>query len=540
MLRTTRLTSVGEILFTLLAIQLAVCCVRESVAEDGPLGEKVDQSEALRVWKHLANERLMFPMQMADVAKKIGTQRQLFVDNCLIARAKHVTRQVHRPKRYAGNPLLKPLPGMLWVQHVYQFEESPRFRMWYTTAPGGAGWYEWKPGERIRFATNYAVSEHGMHWKRPDLGLYEIGDRPKKNVVLPYGLMQGLFYEPWEKDPQKRFKALVCVEAKKFENDKLGEFTIPEGYYLHWSPDGIHWKGDLEHMVIPSLPGNYNLPQIGIGDTSRFWWDSIRKKYICDAKFAVRGSDHIHRCRGMMESDDLIHWTRPHLTFVASESRTQIYGHRGFPYEGMYIGLRWLFRMDYHPKEVHASDLALDCSRDGRLWTRVGGRQLFMAINAKRDTWDSDINAAVSLLVVGDEVWIYYFSGPSAQYRDPKKLPRGHWPGLAKLRLDGFASLNGGDQAGTVVTRPLTFAGKTLHVNAEVAEGGELLVGFRTRDGKKAVKGFSVEDCVPLTGDAVDMSVTWKAGADASSLSHSLTRIEFRLRNAKLYSFWIK
>ena len=185
-------------------------------------------------------------------------------------------------------------------------------------------------------------------------------------------------------------------------------------------------------MVIPSLPGNYGLPQEGIGDTSRFWWDSIRKKYICDAKFAVRGRDDVHRCRGMMESDDLIHWTRPHLTFAAIEPRTQIYGHRGFPYEGVYIGLRWLFRTDYHPQEVHASDLALDCSRDGKIWTRVGGRQPFMAINPKRDTWDSDINSAVALLEVGDEIWIYYFSGPSAPYRESKKLPGGHWPGLAK------------------------------------------------------------------------------------------------------------
>jgi len=36
------------------------------------------------------------------------------------------------------------------------------------------------------------------------------------------------------------------------------------------------------------------------------------------------------------------------------------------------------------------------------------------------------------------------------------------------------------------------------------------------------------------------MLVEWTSGADISTLSNSFSRIEFRLRNAKLYSFWIE
>ena len=122
--------------------------------------------------------------------------------------------------------------------------------------------------------------------------------------------MHGLFYEPDEPNPQKRFKALVCVEGKDPE--------IPEGYYLHTSPDGIHWNADLSRYVIPSQ-GGYDLSQNGIGDTTRFWWDSIRKKYICDAKFVLRGK---LRSRGILESDDPVHWTRPHSTFFARQPET--------------------------------------------------------------------------------------------------------------------------------------------------------------------------------------------------------------------------
>ena len=505
----------------------------------GPLWEPADEKDMPGIWMHLANERAMFPMRMANVAMKIGPRRQLFVDNCLIAEAGNVTRQVHQPKRYKGNPLLKPVPGMLWVQHVLKFDESPKFRMWYTVAPGPAGWHVWKKGESIRFASSYAVSDDGMNWKRPNLDLYKPGKSTQRNIILPYGMMHGLFYEPWEPDPKKRFKALVCMEGFKSRNGKLikAQVTIPEGYYLHWSADGIHWQGDLSHYVLPSLTGA-GIPQSGLGDTSRFWWDSIRRKYIADGKLVLRGRRHTQRSRGMMESDDLIHWTRPHPTFVATARGTQIYGHRGVPYQGMYIGLRWLFRMAYHPKEVHASDLALDCSRDGRLWTRVGAPQLFMQINPKRDTWDSDINSAVSLLEVGDEVWIYYFSSPSRKFLAGKDHLRGHWPGLAKLRLDGFASLNAGAKVGTVVTRPLTFEGDKLHVNAQVAPGGYLKVALRTIAGQP-VERRTLGACTPVTGDVLRGRVTWGAAQTIGRKEDKPLRLVFELKNAKLYSFRI-
>ena len=43
--------------------------------------------------------------------------------------------------------------------------------------------------------------------------------------------------------------------------------------------------------------------------------------------------------------------------------------------------------------------------------------------------------------------------------------------GLAKLPRDRFASINGGKDTGTLITRPLNFHGSKLHVNAAVALG---------------------------------------------------------------------
>ena len=110
--------------------------------------EPFDVQDALPVWRQLANERLMFPLDMDIVAAKIGPERQLFVDNALIARVSNVTREVHQPVRYAGNPVLEATGNAhAFVLKVLPFDESPYFRMWYWSI---SDWHDWGPGNEIR------------------------------------------------------------------------------------------------------------------------------------------------------------------------------------------------------------------------------------------------------------------------------------------------------------------------------------------------------------------------------------------------------
>ncbi len=503
--------------------------VSQAAGTEGPLTESYDQNELHITWRNMANEQVMYPLQMKEIPVKIGTERQLFLDNYLIAEAENVTLQVREPQRFEGNPVLRPPKAKFnhaVVQQVLQFEKPPRFRMWYCSWDN---WHTLESGQEVRFATSYATSDDGIHWKKPALDLYKIAGLDERNVVIPYGLMHGLFYEPDEPDPEKRFKALVCVEGRNP--------VIPEGYYLHTSPDGIHWKGDLSRYLIPSLTG-YDVPQSGIGDTTRFWWDPLRKKYIGDVKFVLPGK---LRCRGIMESDDLVHWTRPHPTFFARAADAQIYGHFGFVYQGMYVGTRWIFLPKYSGR--HSSYVELDCSRDGLVWTRVGAGQPFMGFNPKHDTWDASIVRPISMLEVGNEVWIYYFAAPTEREinnpKYPKSLPVEWSAGLAKLPRDRFASINGGEKTGALVTRPLDFQGQTLHVNADVSKDGELRVAVLKRDGTP-ILGYDNKDCAPLKGNSIDMPVSWQDKSKLEDLTNSAVRFRFWLRNAKLFSFWIE
>ena len=258
-----------------------------------------------------------------------------------------------------------------------------------------------------------------------------------------------------------------------------------------------------------------------------------------DVKFVVEPNRQ--RCRGIMESDDLVHWTRPIPTSYARSDELQVYGQREFAYQGAYIGMSWMYEPSHSTR--HSSFVQLNCSRDGRIWTRVGAGQRFMDYNSNHDTWDATIMRPVSLLEVGDEVFIYYFAASSELEVEnpnyPESAPREWSMGLATLLRDRFASLNADENSGSLITRPLSFCGHTLHLNAEITEQGELTVAALDFD-RQPLAGFNHDDCKLLRGDSINLRVEWQNGSDLSRLEEAdFVRFEFRLRNAKLYSFWV-
>jgi hypothetical protein len=109
--------------------------------------------------------------------------------------------------------------------------------------------------------------------------------------------------------------------------------------------------------------------------------------------------------------------------------------------------------------------------------------------------------------------------------------------GLAVLRRDGFASLGAGEEAGVMLTRPLTFTGSHLFVNVN-APDGELRAGVLDEHGQP-IQGFSHFSCNPVRTDSTSCRITWQGAGDLSSLTGRPVRLEFHLRQGELYSFWI-
>ena len=506
-----------------------------------PLKYHVDRSLYRKAYGVLANEHLMYPIDQGDWPVKIDGSRQLFIDDYLIASMTNVTRQVHEARKHPANPLVGPdrpwegagrhgLAGYGCVfQHVLWDDEGKRFRMWYG---GRTGFITLPSGTRVRQPTCYAESTDGLTWVKPNLGVCEYDGSKANNIVILTGGLFAIFDEPDAPDPSRRFKALVWHD---WHDSKP---VPPEGYYLFSSPDGIHWKQDRADPVLWS----HNRQQPGIGDTSTARWDARLGKYICDAKILFRNPTM--RSRGMLESDDLIHWSRPRMTFypdALDAADTQIYGHVGFVYESMWVGMMRVMHTERVPNSYKQTTIELTASRDGRHWSRVGRREEFIALG-EPGSWDPHYHDPHTPPIrVGDELWFYYRSAPTIA---PKSDPRSQRKrisriGLATLRRDGFVSLNASRATGLVVTRPLTFNGTALYVNAEVGRGGHVKAEIRNAAGQ-AVRPYVMFACRPVTGDVLEGRISWADQSDIARPADQSLRIAFELKNARLYSFWFE
>ena len=493
-------------------------------ADDKPSRDiATDRSLFPKAYGVLANEKLMFPVDMRDWPVKITKERQLFVDDYLIASTSNVKRTVHQVTKYAGNPIFAnhvPWEGKgPAFQIVLRDEKSGKFRMWYA----GAIVYELPSGLRGVYPTLYAESDDGITWTRPKLGLHNFNGSKANNIVIPAGNLFGLHIDENEPNPKRRYKGIVAHRPN---------YVPREGYFLYTSPDGIHWTREIEEPLAISLQG-YTLPQSGIGDTSIFRWDRHLKKYIGDVKFVLPGK---MRCRGIMESDDLIHWTRPRMTVYPDsldDSDSQIYSQNSFCYESMWLGFLRVMHTE-RTKAHKQTTVELTASRDGRHWSRVGNREEIIPLGTEAE-WDTDYHDPFwGPVTVGDELWIYY---RSAKLR--RNLPRRWDMGLAKIRKDGFVSLDAGKSVGLVTTRPLSFAGKHLFLNAEVDNGGSIKVALLSSDGK-SISGYTFEDAQPVTHDATKLPVTWSKKSAYKLPPGEHVRLRFQLQNAKLYSFWVE
>ena len=189
-------------------------------------------------------------------------------------------------------------------------------------------------------------------------------------------------------------------------------------------------------------------------------------------------------------------------------------------------------------------DAQLAFSRDGKKWTRVGDRHIFL----KGTPRDLGRQAGLSRVrrLEGTTRSGFYYRGSSVPHRNLFALVgteykgrtlEGDALGLARLRTDGFVSVRAGEEEGLLTTWPLRYQGGELRVNVDAA-GGSLRVEALTRFGKP-IAGFEREACRPIEGNGVGQKVQWDGGGSLEELAQPV-RFRFILKNADLYSFQIR
>ncbi|QGQ94337.1 hypothetical protein EHS13_05155 [Paenibacillus psychroresistens] len=518
------------------------------------------------------------PIDVRDWPILIDEKSQLFVDDYMIAEKKNVEKQFHQPVTFETPVLLPehPWEGVTCLAHGTVIKEaSGRLRMYYT------GFLLEAPIDMKRTQVAYntvcmACSEDGIHWEKPELGLHPYGDRNDTNLFLPFQ-PEGIIYEQFsilydekEKDPGRRWKMGMFELGKGiFNYDPENPTDVRmsagpyegTGFYAYYSSDGLHWNKAPEPIMTSGWslnPENWPLP--GVSENESIMYDSVRNKFIAFVRIwdCRPGMPNMIRARAICESDDFIHWTTPRVLFLPledDEPGLQFYSSTGFNYESMYLGLLRCWRSGT-TKQLY---FQLVSSRDGQHWERAAHRQPFID-NAPLGTIGGGYHSDFSNppIRMGGELWFYY---GSSQFG---KNVRPNIGGicLAKLRLDGFASIEGGYATGSLITRPLDFCGKQLTINGLPRKAGKfgvagsvehgMFVNTGIVEGKAGniaveildrhynpIEGYGLEDCIPVTEDAVASPVRWKNHGDLSALEGTTIRLKFYITHAGLYSFAI-
>lgn len=447
----------------------------------------------------------------------IDVGRQLFVDHFLIE-STTLRRSFHPSEYYAGNPVLQPdrpwersgesARAMVFSDGVWFDPEDGLYKMWYM-GPN---------------STLYANSLDGVHWEKPKLDV-----EPGTNIVhLGRRDSSTVWLDLDEQDPVKRYKL-------GYSTGHLQPFLV------HFSPDGIHW-GDPVAQTPP------------VADRTTFFWNPFRQVWVLSLRDHTPGSidesrlktpGEVLRFRSYREHsqlmaatrwepDEVVRWVgadRLDTSRVDLNARPELYNLDVVAYESLLVGFFTIWRGQ--PLERgKPNEVVIGFSRDGFHWDR-SYRKTFMDVSEQKEDWNwSNVQSAGGgFLVVGNRLF-FYCSGRTGP-RDSTVSATG----LATLRRDGFVSMDAGDVAGSLTTRPVRFLGKHLFVNVDVV-AGELRVEILERNGQ-VIEPYSIANSIPVRTNNTLERVRWEGVDDLSALSGKPVRFRFHLRHGSLYSFWV-
>ena len=173
-------------------------------------------------------------------------------------------------------------------------------------------------------------------------------------------------------------------------------------------------------------------------------------------------------------------------------------------------------------------DLEIGFSRDGFHWDRPD-RTGFIVGSRAAGSWDrAYLHSTAGIFVILNDRLVFPYMGTSGI------APNGHRGmytggaiGLATLRRDGFASMDGGGQ---LTTRRVSFEGRHCFVNFV----GKVRVEVLDRNDRV------IASSRPVSGDNTRQRVSWRGREDLAEFAGKPVRFRFHQEaGSSLFSFWV-
>ncbi len=389
----------------------------------------------------------------------------------------------------------------------------------------------------------YAESDDGVHWRRPELGLFEFEGSRANNIVLTPEAVSEIGGDPahtaaFRDDnpacpPEERYK-IIIVGSK------------PLGMYVLVSGDGVRF----------SLLSSEPIQTEGAFDSQNLvFWDPVRHEY----REYHRGFRDEVRDILTAASADIRRFPAPQWLEYPEAPTEHLYTNAILPYyraPHILIG----FPARYVDRGWTDSHLALPGLENRRARAaaspRYGSAVTDTVFLSSRDavTFNRWPEAFIRPGPRQRESWVYgdtyAFWGLVETKADLDDAPNemslyateGYWEGTDTsvrryaLRLDGFVSVNAPLSGGQFVSKPIVFQGERLSLNAETSAAGSIRVEIQDAQGHP-LPGYGLEDCAPVFGDSLDHVVRWSAHAgEVSALAGQPIRLRFVLEDADLYA----
>ena len=447
----------------------------------------------------------------------IGSRRELFVDRFLIEELDGVEMRLHPPeKREVVFQVREPLENACTA--CYNIcRDGERFLMYYRSFyPLGEAYADGANSQ----TTGLLVSEDGIDFERPVLGLVEFEGSKENNIVFR-GYEAHNFCVFRDDNP-------AAPEAQRFKAVGGGSRDNLHGFF---SPDGVHWSRIQEGPL--KVTGAFDSVNVPL-------WDPHAGCYRLFSRYFDESPGARVRAIQSCSSEDFIHWSEP-IAHVYEEGveLEHFYTNATSPCPGaehvlVSFPMRFLPEreretegMDYPGKGL--SDGVFITSRDGVHWDRTFMEGWLRPGRDRKNWTHRSSTPAVGIVETGEE-WSMY----AAEHYgwSTNRLRR-----LA-MRPHGFASVSAGRAGGKLLTRPLIFSGATLRLNYATSAAGSVQVEVRDEAGQP-VEGFAFGDVATLFGDELDEAVSWKEGGLAK-LAGQKVRFCFALEDADLFALRVE